>query len=217
MLAPPRIRGGIVIRAVSLVGGLFLFALGIVALLESGLGLSPWDALNQGISDQTALSFGTANVVVALGVLTVAWLLGARIGVGTVANAVLIGLFVDVLLGVGALDTLSEEPLGTRVALMISGVLVIGIGTGFYIGAGMGAGPRDSLMLVLSARTGVRIGAVRAAIEIAVTAVGFALGGTVGIGTLVFAFGIGPAVELSFWALERSPLADPLAVGSGAP
>ena len=100
----------------SLVGGLFLFALGIVALLESGLGLSPWDALNQGISDQTALSFGTANVVVALGVLAVAWLLGAKIGVGTVANAVLIGLFVDVLLGVGALDSLSDEPLGTRVA-----------------------------------------------------------------------------------------------------
>jgi uncharacterized protein len=217
MLAPPRIRGGIVTRAVSLVGGLFLFALGIVALLESGLGLSPWDALNQGISDQTSLSFGTANVVVALGVLTVAWLLGAKIGVGTVANAVLIGLFVDVLLSVGALDTLSEEPLGTRVALMICGVLVIGAGTGFYIGAGMGAGPRDSLMLVLSARTGVRIGAVRAAIEVAVTVIGFALGGTVGIGTLVFAFGIGPAVELSFWALERSPLADPLTVGSGAP
>ena len=139
--------------------------------------------------------------------LTVAWALGATIGVGTVANAVLIGLFVDVLLRVGALDSLSDEPLGTRVALMIGGVLVIGIGTGFYIGAGMGAGPRDSLMLVLSARTGVRIGAVRAAIEIAVTAVGFALGGTIGIGTLVFAFGIGPAIELSFWALERSPLA----------
>ena len=104
-----------------------------------------------------------------------------------------------------------------RVALMIGGVLVIGVGSGFYIGAGMGAGPRDSLMLVSASRTGVRIGVVRAALEIAVTAVGFALGGTIGIGTLVFAFGIGPAVELSFWALERSPLADPVAVGSGAP
>jgi uncharacterized membrane protein YczE len=215
MLAPPRIRGGPAVRTVSLVAGLFLFALGIVALLESGLGLSPWDALNQGISDQTSLSFGTANAVVALGVLLVAWALGAKIGPGTVANAVLIGLFVDLLLRVGALEGLSEEPLGVRVALMIGGVLVIGVGSGFYIGAGMGAGPRDSLMLVSAARTGVRIGVVRAALEIGVTVVGFALGGTIGIGTLVFAFGIGPAIELSFWALERSPLA--VAVGSGAP
>ena len=84
-----------------------------------------------------------------------------------------------------------------------------GIGSAFYIGAGMGAGPRDSLMLVASRRTGVRIGITRASIEVAVTVVGFALGGTVGIGTLAFAFGIGPAVELSFWLLERSPLADP--------
>ncbi len=217
MLAPPRIRGGTVVRAVSLVAGLFLFSLGIVALLESGLGLSPWDALNQGISDQTRLSFGTANVVVASGVLLLAWALGATIGPGTVANAVLIGLFVDLLLRVGALEQLSEEPLGVRVALMIGGVLVIGVGSAFYIGAGMGAGPRDSLMLVLASRTGVRIGGVRAALEIAVTALGFALGGTIGIGTLVFAFGIGPAIELSFWALGRSPLADVVTVGSGAP
>jgi uncharacterized membrane protein YczE len=92
---------------------------------------------------------------------------------------------------------------------MVVGVVIIGLGTGFYIGAGMGAGPRDSLMLVVGRRAGVRIGVARAAIEVAVTVIGFALGGTVGIGTLVFAFGIGPAVELSFWLLERSPIADP--------
>ena len=155
------------------------------------------------------LSFGTANVVVALCVLVVAWALGARIGPGTVANAVLIGLFVDALLALDAIDNLSGAPLGVRIALMAGGVLIIGIGSGFYIGAGMGAGPRDSLMLVASRRTGVRIGVTRVAIEVAVTVVGFALGGTVGIGTLVFAFGIGPAVELSFWLLARSPLTDP--------
>jgi uncharacterized membrane protein YczE len=92
---------------------------------------------------------------------------------------------------------------------MVAGVLVIGIGSGFYIGAGMGAGPRDSLMLVTARRTGIRIGVARATIEVLVTVIGFALGGTVGIGTLAFAFGIGPAVELSFWGLERSPFADP--------
>ena len=92
---------------------------------------------------------------------------------------------------------------------MLAGVLIIGIGSGFYIGAGMGAGPRDSLMLVVARSAGIRIGVSRVAIEVLVTVIGFAFGGTVGIGTLVFAFGIGPAVELSFWLLERSPLADP--------
>lgn len=209
MLAPPLVRGNTAARAGSLLAGLFLFALGIVLLLESELGLSPWDVLNQGVSERTPLSFGTANIAIALVVLVVARMLGARIGVGTVANAVLIGLMVDGLLDLDAISRLSEQPLGARIALMVTGILVIGAGSGFYIGAGMGAGPRDSLMLVLARRTGVRIGIVRGVLEAAVTVVGFALGGTVGIGTLAFVVGIGPSVELAFWTLERSPLADP--------
>ncbi len=207
MHVPPLIRGSVLTRSVSLAFGLFLFALGIVFLLESGLGLSPWDVLAQGISDRTPLSFGTANIVIAVVVLVIARALGARIGPGTVANAVLIGLFVDWLIAIDAIDALSDASLAVRIVLMGAGILIIGIGTGFYIGAGMGAGPRDSLMLVTARRSGVRIGVTRATIEIAVTVVGFALGGTVGIGTLAFAFGIGPAVELSFWILERSPIA----------
>jgi uncharacterized membrane protein YczE len=207
MHVPPLIRGSVLTRSASLVFGLFLFALGIVMLLESGLGLSPWDVLAQGISDKTSLSFGTANIAIAVVVLVVAWALGARIGPGTVANALLIGLFVDWLIAIDTIDALSETALAIRIVLMIAGILIIGIGTGFYVGAGMGAGPRDSLMLVTSRRSGVRIGITRATIEVAVTVLGFALGGTVGIGTLAFAFGIGPAVELSFWLLERSPIA----------
>jgi len=209
MHAPPLVRGSVVVRSVSLAVGLFLFALGIVFLLESELGLSPWDVLNQGLSEHTSLSFGTANIVVALCVLLLAWALGARIGPGTVANAVFIGLLVDALLAIDAVDSLSDSPLLIRIVLMLAGVLIIGIGSGFYIGAGMGAGPRDSLMLVVARRARIRIGVSRVAIEVLVTVVGFAFGGTVGIGTLVFAFGIGPAVELSFWLLERSPLAEP--------
>jgi uncharacterized membrane protein YczE len=216
VLAPPLVRGNTATRAGSLLAGLFLFALGIVLLLESELGLSPWDVLNQGVSEHSPLSFGLANIVIALVVLVVAWALGARIGPGTVANAILIGLFVDGLLAIEAVAGLSEQPLGVRTALMVAGILVIGVGSGFYIGAGMAAGPRDSLMLVLSRRSGVRIGVVRATLEIAVTVLGFALGGTVGIGTLAFAFGIGPAVELAFWLLARSPLADTAADASHA-
>lgn len=208
MHVPPLIRGSVVTRSVSLVFGLFLFAFGIVLLLESGLGLSPWDVLAQGISDRTQLSFGTANIAIAVVVLLVAWALGSRIGPGTVANALLIGLFVDWLVAIDAIDSLSDTSLAIRITLMVVGILIIGVGTGFYVGAGMGAGPRDSLMLVSSRRSGVRIGVTRATIEVAVTVLGFALGGTVGVGTLAFAFGIGPAVELSFWLLERSPIAE---------
>ena len=208
MHVPPLVRGSVVVRSAALLFGLALFALGIVLLLESGLGLSPWDVLAQGVSEQTSISFGTANVVIAVAVLVAAWALGARIGPGTVANAVLIGLTVDVLLAIPAIEALSSSPLGVRIVLMAAGIAIIGAGSAFYIGAGMGAGPRDSLMLVLSRRTGRRIGVTRATLEVIVTIVGFALGGTVGIGTLAFAFGIGPAVELSFQLLERSPLAD---------
>ncbi|HEX2303460.1 MAG TPA: hypothetical protein VHH57_07535 [Gaiella sp.] len=209
MIHPPQIRGGPAARATALLVGLFLFALGIVMQLESGLGLGPWDVLNQGLSERTPLSFGTANIVVALVVLVVAWALGAQIGIGTVANAILIGVFVDLLLEVEAIERLSAEPLGTRVGLLVGAILVVGLGSGLYIGAALGAGPRDSLMLVGARRTGIRIGAVRAALELSAAAVGFALGGTVGVGTVAFAFGIGPAVELAFAALVRLGVAAP--------
>lgn len=208
MHTPPLVRGPVVVRWVSLGAGLFLFAFGIVLLLESELGLSPWDVLNQGVSEHTSLSFGTANIAIAVVVLVLAWALGARIGPGTVANAILIGLMVDGLLAIDVVDALSESSLTARITFMVVGILIIGIGSGLYIGAGLGAGPRDSLMLVAARRAGVRIGIARVTIEVVVTVVGFALGGTVGIGTLAFAFGIGPAVELSFWLLEHSPLAD---------
>jgi uncharacterized membrane protein YczE len=202
MIAAPVLRGGVLVRAVSLGCGLFVFALGIVLILESRLGLPPWDVLNQGISRNTPLSFGTANVAVALVVLVVAGLLGARIGPGTVANAILIGLFVDLLLRIDVAHGVAESGLPVRAVALGGGILVIGLGSGLYIGAGMGAGPRDSLMLVLARRGHVRIGVVRAALELAVTIVGFALGGTVGVGTIAFALGIGPAVEISFRTLE---------------
>lgn len=203
MLHPPHLHGGTTARVAALVVGLFLFALGIVLQLESDLGLGPWDVLNQGISEQTPLSFGTANVVVALVVLCLAWALGAAIGPGTVANAVLIGVFVDLLLRLDSIARLSTEPLALRVGMLAAAILVVGLGSGLYIGAAFGAGPRDSLMLVGARRTGVRIGIVRAALEVGAGVAGFLLGGTVGIGTVAFAFGVGPAVEIVFGALVR--------------
>jgi uncharacterized membrane protein YczE len=206
MHAAPRLRGGWVVRAIWLVTGLFLCALGIIAFLESRLGLPPWDVLHQGIAKHTPLSFGVANEVVALAVLGVAWWLGSRPGPGTVANALLIGSFVALVQPLDVVQRLAGWPLGARIALLCVGLVCFGAGSGLYIGASMGAGPRDSLMLVLARRGRVRIGISRASIEGSVLVIGFLLGGRVGVGTLVFAALIGPAVEGSFWLVSRTPL-----------
>jgi uncharacterized membrane protein YczE len=206
MHAAPRLRGGWVVRAVWLVTGLVLCALGILAFLESKLGLPPWDVLHQGIAEHTPLSFGLANEAVAVVVLFLAWRLGSRPGPGTVANAVLIGLVVALVQPVGFVEQLAGWPLGARAGLLVAGLVLFGAGSALYIGAAMGAGPRDSLMLVGSLRTGARIGVVRAALEASVLAVGYLLGGRAGIGTVAFAALIGPAVEGSFWLVSRTRL-----------
>ena len=200
-------RGGFVPRFVSLVFGLWLCALGVVAFLESELGLPPWDVLHQGLAEQSSLSFGAANVAVSFAVLGLSWALGARIGLGTVMNAAVIGSAVILLTHIPWVNGLSGSPVAVRFGLMLLALALFGAGSAFYIGAAMGAGPRDSLMLVVSHRLRTRIGVARTIVEASALVVGFALGGTVGIGTLLFAFGIGPAVEASFFLMSRTPLA----------
>jgi len=198
---PPAVKGGLALRTAALVTGLALCGVGILLMVEAHLGLPPWDVLQQGLSRHTPLTFGLANVVVGIVVLAVSWRLGAPIGPGTIANAVLIGLFVELLASVDAFDGLGGSSIPTRIGVLVLALAAFGLGSALYIGASMGAGPRDSLMLVLAARTGRRISVVRAGIEVGATAAGFALGGTVGVGTVVFAGAIGPVVELGFVAL----------------
>jgi uncharacterized protein len=209
MRAPPVFRGGLGARVLALVFGLFLCAAGIVGLLESELGLSPWDVLHQGLSEHTPLSYGTANIVVGLVVLAVSWRMGAYVGFGTIANAVLIGLFIELLVRIPAVDALSEEGLAVRSVVLVVGIAIVAVGSAFYLGAALGAGPRDSLMLVLALRMARRIGLVRTLLESSVVVVGALLGGTIGIGTVAFALLIGPALEGSFWLLSRTPLVGP--------
>lgn len=203
----PRIRGGRGVRLAALAFGVFLFAAGVVLILESKLGLAPWDVLHQGIARHTPLSFGAANVVVAMGAIALGRALGGTIGVGTLANGLGVGGFVQLLTSVGGVGSLAHWPLAPRIGLLAGGILLIGIGTAFYVGADFAAGPRDTLMLVASKRTGVRIGVTRGAIELVALVAGILLGGHFGVGTFAFAFGVGASVELSFALLSITPLA----------
>ena len=200
-------RGGYAARGASLVFGLVLFAFGVVLILESKLGLSPWDVLNQGLSRHSPLSFGMANVAVGVVVLLVGWRLGGRPGIGTVANALLVGTVIQGLTSIDALTRLAHDGLATRIPLLVIGIGLIGPASAFYIGADLGAGPRDTLMLVGARRTGARVGVVRGALELVALVVGVVLGGTFGVGTVAFALLVGPAVESSFALLARTPLA----------
>jgi uncharacterized protein len=194
---------------VRLFAGLWLFAAGVVLGLRSGLGVSPWDVLHDGIRQVTPLSFGAATVLVGVVLVAVSLAAGIRPGPGTLANMLAIGVFADAMLATGIAGDLDARPLALRLGAVAAGVGLVALGSALYIGAGLGSGPRDSLMLALSARTRVRVGIVRALSGAGVLAVGWLLGGAAGVGTVLFAFGIGPAVELAFRLLRVEPPARP--------
>ncbi len=184
-------RRGLGRRLLQLFPGLAACGVGLALMVRAHLGLGPWDVLHQGLSVRTGLPIGTLVILVGLVVL-LGWVpLRQRLGVGTVCNALLIGLVIDVVLAV------VSEPhgLATRWAFLLSGLGLMGLGSGLYIGAGLGPGPRDGLMTGLAAR-GYSLRFVRTLIELSALAAGWALGGTVGVGTLVFALGIGPLVQM---------------------
>ncbi len=182
-------------RYAQLIVGLALFGLSLAVMVRAGLGLPPWDVLHQGVAERTPLTFGTVVIAFSLLVMLLWIPLRQRPGPGTIANAVLVGMFVD-----GGLWLVPEvSHLGLRAAMLAGGIVLCGVATGLYVGAGLGPGPRDGLMTGLAAR-GIPVGAARAVIELAALGLGWALGGQVGIGTLAFAVLIGPVVH---WSVPR--------------
>ena len=177
-------------RIAQCVVGLIICGLGIALIIAADIGLAPWDVLHKGISRHTGIAVGTVIIIVGFALLALWIPLRVRPGIGTILNAVLIGWTVNVAL------PLLPEPDDTAWQLgeMAAGVLAFGIGTAMYIGAGLGPGPRDGLMTGVAAR-GYSLRLVRTAIEIAVLVSGWALGGSIGIGTAVFALAIGPLVH----------------------
>jgi uncharacterized membrane protein YczE len=180
-------------RGAALLTGLIGYGFSMAVMVRSGLGLDPWDVFHQGLANRTGMTIGIATAVVGVAVL-LAWIpLRNRPGIGTVANVVVIAITVDAALA------FLPEPTGlpVRIAMMVGAVLLNAVSTVLYIGAGLGPGPRDGLMTGLVARTGLSVRLVRTSIEATVLVVGWLLGGTVGIGTVVYAFGIGPLVQLT--------------------
>jgi uncharacterized membrane protein YczE len=178
-------------RWTNLFVGLALFGASLALMIRSGLGLGPWDVLHQGLARRTGLSIGWVVIGVAVVVLLL-WLpLRQRPGPGTVSNVIVVGLAVDATLAVLP----HPHAVAVRVAFLVSGILANAVATGLYIGAGLGPGPRDGLMTGLAAR-GHPIRRARTLIEISVLAAGWLLGGTVGVGTLLYALSIGPLVDV---------------------
>ena len=188
MLAIPRSRR--VRRFTQVTGGVVLFGVGHALMVESRLGLNPWQVLHEGVARRTGLTMGMVTIATGLLVLA-AWVpLDERIGIGTALNVALIGPTLDLTLWLLPTPDLAL----TRWVWLVAGILLTGVATGVYIGAGLGPGPRDGLMTGLAKR-GITIRRVRTFIEVTVLALGWFLGGTVGVGTVLFALAIGPIVQ----------------------
>jgi len=179
------------LRGSALLIGLIGYGFSMAVMVRAGLGLDPWDVFHQGLSLKTGMTIGTASAVVGVAVLCVWVPLRNRPGIGTVANVIVIAVTVDA--GLAILPTPASLPV--RIAMMVGAVVLNAISTVLYIGAGLGPGPRDGLMTGLVVRTGLSVRLVRTSIEATVLAVGWLLGGTVGVGTVLYALGIGPLVQ----------------------
>lgn len=187
-------------RWVMLFSGFLLWGLGLALFVRANLGMGPWDAFHQGLGFQIGITIGQASIIASVIVLLFWIPLRQRPGIGTILNALTIGPFTDLFLWLLPRDI---ESLWLRGAMLLVAMACVGIGSALYLPAGLGAGPRDGLMMGLHGKLGWSIRLSRSAVEASALAIGWAMGGTVGIGTLVFAFGIGPVVQASLNQARR--------------
>ena len=175
-------------------------------MIRGGLGLGPWDAFHVGLHRLTGMTVGTASILAGIVIVGISMVLKARLGPATIANMVLIGIFTDL-----ALPIVPDAPgFASGLAYHVAGIALIGLATGMYLGAGLGAGPRDGLMTALSARYGWTISRTRTGIELSVLGLGWLMGGTLGLGTILFAVAVGPSVQwgMRVFGLIRPATAD---------
>ncbi|SEC55770.1 Uncharacterized membrane protein YczE [Streptomyces sp. 2231.1] len=191
-------------RSIQLYAGLALYGASSALLVRAGLGLEPWNVLHQGLAELTGLTIGVVSIVVGAAVLLLWIPLRQRPGLGTVSNVFVVGLAMD-----GTLALLPDaRTLAVRVPLLLAGIVLNGVATGLYIAADFGPGPRDGLMTGLHRRTGRSIRLMRTGVEIAVVVTGFLLGGTIGIGTVLYAVSIGPLAQFFLRMFAVPPASD---------
>ena len=186
----------IIIRFLKLLFGLFICSVGIVMLINAGLGLGPWDVFHQGLSLKTGITIGQASILTGFAIVLFTSFFGERLGWGTLLNTVLIGLFMDFLMLNKIIPVVSN--IIPQIIMISGGMLLIGIGSYFYMSAELGSGPRDGLMVVIAKRSSMSVQFIRNAIEVAALAVGYFMGGFFGIGTVVIALTIGYFVQFAF-------------------
>lgn len=191
-----------IFRLIRLVFGLFICAVAIVMTIKANIGYAPWDVFHAGLAHITQIAFGTMTIIVGFAIVLIDLLLGEKIGIGTLLNMYLIGVFINWLL---ALDIPLAPNFIVGIVVMATGLWLMTIGLYFYIGSGFGSGPRDSLMVSINRKTGLPIGISRAVLEFAVAAIGWMLGGLLGIGTIISALLIGVFVQWTFTLLKFEP------------
>lgn len=184
-------------RAIRLMCGLALFSFGLYLTIRAHIGLAPWEAFNMGLTYQTPLSYGTVLALVGVLILVAVHFLGEKIGVGTIANTLLVGVFIDIIHATGAIPQMDNFAFG--VAMLLVGQAICCVGTYNYIASALGCGPRDALMVALAKRLpSAPIGAVRGVIEATVLLIGWGLGAKVGAGTVIAVFSIGFILQYTF-------------------
>ena len=197
-------RTQILKNLVRTVFGLFVFAIGVALEMQSNIGMAPWETLAVGVSKHLPFSFGTVHVSISLAIVLLDLLMKEKIGWGTVLDALLVGNFADLILKTGLIPLQSHVWSG--VLLLVAGMILMAIGQYFYMGAGLGFGPRDTMMVGLGKRfTKIPIGVVQTVILVAVFTVGWLLGAPVDIGTLIAVFGIGTVMQAVFHVLRFEP------------
>lgn len=188
--------GGEALRVARLFFGFFIYAVGIVMTIHANQGASPWDVFHLGLGHRIGLTLGNANILTSAAIVVLSALLKERVGLGTLCNMIFIGVFIDVVIASGWIPVM--QSLLPGMLMLVAGLFVIALATVFYMGAGYGAGPRDSLMVALSKYTGRSAGFCKGCVEGTALFFGWILGGRVGIGTLISALGIGVAVQIVF-------------------
>ncbi len=192
-------------RFCKLIIGLFIVSIAIVLLMQANVGYAPWEVFSAGFARLTKLQVGTVTVLVGLVIVIIDYLAKEKIGFGTILNMLLLGVFMNLIFGMKII------PLATNILystlMLFIGLVFIGIGSFLYMTAGFGAGPRDTLMVLLMRKTGFSLGACRGTVEVTVAIIGFFLGGQVGIGTIILALSIGYFVQFAYFVMQEDPKA----------